>query len=112
MRVALLAKNVFPHLEISRNKRFTGGLPVKPSNQKQQRRGRSERTGCGTGRRIRSSQCVVEKPQPMRFGEIHLLTSTHPRQHIKISGQPTLVPSQQSPAESPTGCLASPYYIL
>src|SRR3984893_5978663 len=96
MRVVLLAKNVFPHLEISGNKRSAGGLPVKASNQKQQRRGRSERTGCGTGRRIRSPQCIVEKPQPVGFGEIRLLTSTHPSKHVNISRQPTLVPGQQS----------------
>src|SRR5260370_11127966 len=109
MRVVLLAKNVLPHLEISGNKRSAGGLPLKPSNQKQQRRGRSERTGGGTGRRIRSPQCIVEKPQPMRFGDILLLTSTHPRQHIEIGGQPTLVPSQQSLYASRTQCPPSPH---
>ena len=43
MRVIPLAKNLFPHLKISGNKRFTVGFPLKPGNQKQQRRCRSER---------------------------------------------------------------------
>src|SRR5208282_2797335 len=91
----LVAKDLFPDVEISRDQRFPGGLQLEPSDQKQKRRGRSE-YACGRTRGgIRTSQGVIENSQSMRIGKIYLLISIHPRKHVKVSHQPALVPGQQ-----------------
>ena len=109
--IAFLAKDLLPYFQISGDESFPGRRPLEAGHQKQERRGRTKCRPRGTGGDVLSAKRLIEASQPGR-GEVGLLRLADPRQCVKISRQPAIVPGQQPDDKIFRRIRARPHQVL
>src|SRR6266550_2878794 len=118
LRIGLLAKDLFPDLEISRDVRFAVLLPLDAGKQNQKVGGLPEETSRRSGLKIVAAKVFVKPLQASAFGQVLALRLADTGQDIEIRGQPAIVLGEQAGNElagivqAPPGTITRPERIL
>src|SRR6266851_10239729 len=96
LRIGLLAKDLLPDLEISRDVRFAVLLPLDAGKQHKKVGALPEDTSRRGGLKIGAAKIFVKTLQASAFGEVLTLRLTDAGQDIEVRSQPAVILGEQA----------------